>query len=95
MSQHGGSIYKAVDRRDFDKDGKELVLLRDLDGLEPQSRELIRRELRDKVFSPRIQRVLGAQAKNVQVDAQSRAHLEELHDQIERVLKASLQVNEL
>ena len=43
----------------------------------------------------RIQRVLGGQAKNVQVDAQSQAHLEELHDQIERTLKASLQVNEL
>jgi hypothetical protein len=46
-----------------DKEGKELVLLRDLTGLEPPSRELIRRELRDKVFSPRIQRVLACKSE--------------------------------
>jgi hypothetical protein len=46
-----------------DKDGKELVLLRDLLGLPPESRELIRRELRDKVFSPRIQRVLTCKSE--------------------------------
>jgi hypothetical protein len=46
-----------------DKEGKELVLLRDLLHLPPESRELIRRELRDKVFSPRIQRVLSCKSE--------------------------------
>lgn len=46
-----------------DKDGKELVLLRNLLGLEPQSRELIQRELRDKAFCPRIQRVLSCKSE--------------------------------
>ena len=39
------------------KDGKEIVLLKGLDGLEPETREIIERELRDKVFVPKIQRV--------------------------------------
>ena len=46
-----------------DKEGKELVLLRDLLGLGPECRELIRRELRNKVFSPRIQRVLACKTE--------------------------------
>ncbi len=42
-----------------EKDGRELVLLRDLGELPDQMRELVRRELRDKAFTPRIQRVLS------------------------------------
>jgi len=57
------------------------------------ARSLARMHLRQ--IDARIQRVVGGQAKNVQLDAQSRAHLEELHDQIDRVLKASLQMNDL
>ena len=57
------------------------------------ARSLARMHLRE--IDARIQRVVGGQAKNVQIDAQSRAHLGELHDQINQVLKASLQVNEL
>ena len=40
------------------KDGKEIALLRGLDGLEDQARKLIEEELRDKVFNPRILRIL-------------------------------------
>jgi hypothetical protein len=57
------------------------------------ARSLALMHLRD--IDARIERVLGPKAKGVQLDVQSRAHLQELHDQIERVLKASLQVNEL
>ncbi len=39
------------------KDGKEIVLLNGLDGVEPKTREIIEQELRDKVFVPKIQRV--------------------------------------
>ena len=40
-----------------DTDGKEIVLLRDLDGIDPASRELIRAEVRDKFFVPKIRRI--------------------------------------
>jgi hypothetical protein len=46
-----------------DKDGKELALLRDLAGLPEPTREIIRRELRDKAFSPRIQRVVSCKSE--------------------------------
>lgn len=40
-----------------DKDGKELALLKDLEGMDPDSRRLIEQELREKVFVPKIQRI--------------------------------------
>jgi hypothetical protein len=40
----------------LDKDNKELILLKSLDDLEGQNREIIRRELREKVFNPQIRR---------------------------------------
>ena len=39
-------------------EGKEVLLLESLDDLEVKARERIERELREKVFNPRIQRVL-------------------------------------
>ncbi len=42
-----------------DKDGKELVLLETLEGLSAEARELIEKELRDKIFAPKIQRILS------------------------------------
>jgi len=42
-----------------DKDGKELVLLETLEGLSDEARELIEKELRDKVFAPQIRRILS------------------------------------
>jgi hypothetical protein len=59
----------------------------------PDARSLARQHLRQ--IDARIQWLLNAKAPNVQVDAQSRAHLEEVHEQIEKALKAALQVNEL
>jgi hypothetical protein len=56
------------------------------------ARSLARLHLRQ--IDTRIQRVLSAKAPSVQVDAQTRAHLEEIHDQIEKVFKALLQANE-
>jgi hypothetical protein len=41
-----------------DGHGKELALLKTLDGLDPASRQLVEQELREKAFSPRIQAVL-------------------------------------
>jgi len=41
-----------------DKDGKEIVLVKELAELEPASREVIEQELRDKVFNPKIRRVV-------------------------------------
>jgi hypothetical protein len=58
----------------------------------PDARSLARQHLRQ--IDARIQQLLQAKGPNVQVDAQSRAHLEEIHDQIEKVFKASLQANE-
>ena len=40
------------------KDGKELVLLKTLDELDPASRSLVEAELGDMIFNPRIVRVL-------------------------------------
>ncbi len=41
-----------------DKDGKEVVLLKSVQELDPASRQLVLDELHDKVFNPKIQRVL-------------------------------------
>jgi hypothetical protein len=38
--------------------GKELALLKTLDGLDAASRQLVEQELREKAFSPRIQAVM-------------------------------------
>jgi len=46
-----------------DKEGKELALLKSLDELDPSSREVVLRELRDKVFTPRIKRVIEHKAE--------------------------------
>ncbi len=56
------------------------------------ARSLARLHLRQ--IDARIQRVLARKAPTVQVDAQTQAHLEEIHDQIEKVFKALLQANE-
>jgi len=58
----------------------------------PDARSLARQHLRQ--IDARIQWLLAAKAPNVQIDAQSRAHLEEVHEQIDKTLKASLQANE-
>lgn len=42
-----------------DKDGKELVLLETLEGLPEPTRRIIEEELRDKVFAPRITKILS------------------------------------
>ena len=59
------------------------------------ARCLARQQLRQ--IDARIEAVLGQKAKeqNVQLDPQSLAHLEEVHDQIDKVFKASLQSNKL
>ena len=41
-----------------DKDGKEVVLLKTLDELDAASRQVVEQELREKVFNPRITRVV-------------------------------------
>ena len=43
------------------KDGKELALFKTLDGLRPEIRETLLAELRDKVFNPRILRLVDFQ----------------------------------
>ena len=45
------------------KDGKEVALLRTLDEVPPKERALILEELQDKVFSPRIQRVVASKSE--------------------------------
>jgi len=40
-----------------DKEGKELALLRTLDELDSTSREVVREELADKIFNPKIRRI--------------------------------------
>jgi hypothetical protein len=40
-----------------DKEGKELVLLKTLEELDPSSREIVQEELRGKVFNPKIRRI--------------------------------------
>ena len=56
------------------------------------ARSLARHHLRE--IDARVGRVLGATGKNVQIDDASRAHLEEVREQIEKVLKASLEMHE-
>lgn len=46
-----------------DKDGKEIVLLRSLDGLDEDTRQIVAEELRDKFFVPRIRRVTQYKAE--------------------------------
>ena len=41
-----------------DKDGKEVALLKTLDELDDASRKIVEQELCDKVFNPRIRRVV-------------------------------------
>lgn len=57
----------------------------------PDARSLARHHLRS--IDGRIEKALSN--KNLQIDAYSRAHVEEIHDQIAKVLQASLEVNEL
>lgn len=40
------------------REGKEVVLLKTLDGVNADSREIILRELHDKVFNPQIQHII-------------------------------------
>ena len=54
-----GEMYISI----CDKDGKEIAMLRTLEGLTPDSRRIVERELRDKVFSPRIRRVLDCKSE--------------------------------
>ena len=42
----------------LDADGHEVVMLRTLDGLDDASRQLAEEELRDRIFNPKILRVL-------------------------------------
>jgi len=42
-----------------DADGKEITLLRTLDRLDPASRAIVEEELRDKIFNPKIQRLIS------------------------------------
>ena len=46
-----------------DKDGKEIVLLTTLDGLDDATRKIIEQELREKVFVPKIRRVTRYRAE--------------------------------
>lgn len=46
-----------------DKDGKEIALLERLDGLDEASRAEIERELRDRVFVPKITRITSHKAE--------------------------------
>jgi len=46
-----------------DKDGKEVVLLVTLDGVDPDTQALIQDELRDKFFVPQIRRIVSYKAE--------------------------------
>lgn len=46
-----------------DRNGVELVLIRDLRELDPGSRKTIEQELRDKVFHPKIRRVVDHKSR--------------------------------
>ncbi len=46
-----------------DEDGKEIALLRSLDEADPASRRLIDQELREKVFVPKIRRIIRYRAE--------------------------------
>ena len=41
-----------------DADGKEIALLQTLDGLDDASRQVVEQELADKVFNPKIRRIV-------------------------------------
>ena len=41
-----------------DKDGKEIALLKSLDVLDPDSRRIVEDEIRQKIFNPRIERII-------------------------------------
>ncbi|HUT58309.1 MAG TPA: DUF1854 domain-containing protein [Phycisphaerae bacterium] len=41
-----------------DADGKEITLLQTLDGLDDASRQVVEKELADKVFNPKIRRIV-------------------------------------
>ena len=43
----------------LDSDGREVVMLETLDGLDAETRDLIEAELQEKVFDPKILRVLS------------------------------------
>ena len=58
----------------------------------PDARSLARHHMRQ--IDARVERILGAKPQTVQVDASSLAHLEDIHEQIGKVLKASLEANE-
>jgi hypothetical protein len=40
-------------------DGKEVALLNSLDALDPESRKVVEGELRDKIFNPKIRRIIS------------------------------------
>jgi hypothetical protein len=42
-----------------DKEGKELALLKTLEELEPASRKIVQGELAEKVFNPKIRRIIN------------------------------------
>lgn len=46
-----------------DKNGKEIILVKALEELEPTSRRIIKEELRDKVFNPKIKRIVDHRSK--------------------------------
>jgi hypothetical protein len=46
-----------------DKDGKEIVLVKTLEELEPTSKKVIKEELRDKVFNPKIRHIVDYKSK--------------------------------
>lgn len=57
----------------------------------PDAASLARAHLRQ--IDARITRVLGKSPKNVEIDATTRAHLTEIHDQIGKIFQALLQAN--
>ena len=70
-----------------------ILLFEDFRPAPPDARSLARQHLHQ--IDARIARVLKAKAQGqIEVDPQSLAHLEQLHDQIGKVFKASLQVNQ-
>ena len=46
-----------------DQDGKEIVLLKTLADLDDDSRALVEEELRDKIFNPKIRRVIECKSE--------------------------------
>jgi hypothetical protein len=68
---------------------QRLIFQSDERSLPPDARSLARQHLRQ--VSQRVERVLGV--KTVKLDSETRAHLEETRDQIDKVFKASMEVN--